>query len=230
MNYTPNLDALAHDSVVFKNAWTHYAGTSMSEPAIWSGAELLHTHMPQPFDEVNSLRTLAHIDRYQLVASYDVILRQMFSDNDDLTKLDVEKKMWNQDEACSTVEQLESTLDTRADKTQPVLFYAQPMNVHQFARNDVPSPTSQHWQSPAGLNARITYEVHYVDNCLGGFFAYLKQHGQYDNSIIVIASDHGDATGEFGRTSHSTSIWPGNYARAADCARATEAARAPGLR
>jgi hypothetical protein len=208
VNYTPNLDALARDSVVFRNAWTHYAGTSMSEPAIWSGAELLHTHFPQPFDEVNSLRTLAHTDGYQLVASYDVILRQMFSANDDLTKLDVEKTMWNQDEACSTVEQLESTLDTRADKTQPVLFYAQPMNVHQFARNDVPSPTSQHWQSPAGLNARITYEVHYVDTCLGGFFSYLKQHGLYDNSIIVIASDHGDATGEFGRISHSTSIWP----------------------
>jgi arylsulfatase A-like enzyme len=30
----------------------------------------------------------------------------------------------------------------------------------------------------------------------------------YDNSIIIVTSDHGDATGEFGRTSHSTSIWP----------------------
>ena len=30
----------------------------------------------------------------------------------------------------------------------------------------------------------------------------------YDNSIIIVTSDHGDATGEFGRSSHSTSIWP----------------------
>jgi arylsulfatase A-like enzyme len=30
----------------------------------------------------------------------------------------------------------------------------------------------------------------------------------YDNSIIIVTSDHGDATGEFGRNSHSTSIWP----------------------
>jgi arylsulfatase A-like enzyme len=30
----------------------------------------------------------------------------------------------------------------------------------------------------------------------------------YDNSIIIVTSDHGDATGEFGRMSHSTSIWP----------------------
>ncbi|HET6179784.1 MAG TPA: sulfatase-like hydrolase/transferase [Candidatus Sulfotelmatobacter sp.] len=208
VHYTPNLDALARDSVVFKNVYTQYAGTSLSEPAIWSGALLLHTHFPQPFDEVNSLRTLARTDGYQLVASYDTVLRQLFSPSDELTKLDSDKELWNQYEACSTVAQLESTMDERRDKSQPVFFYAQPMNVHQFARNDVPSPTSQHWQSPERMNGRITYEVHWVDSCLGGFLGYLKQRGLYDNSIIVIASDHGDATGEFGRTSHSTSIWP----------------------
>jgi hypothetical protein len=208
VHYTPNLDALARDSVVFRNVYTQYAGTSLSEPAIWSGALLLHAHFPQPFDEVNSLRTLARTDHYELVASYDTVLRQMFSPSDELTKLDVNKELWNQYEACSTVEQLESALDSRPDQSKPVLFYAQPMNVHQFARNEVPSPTSQHWQSPEGFNPRITYEVHWVDACLGEFFGYLKQRGLYDNSIIIIASDHGDATGEFGRVSHSITIWP----------------------
>jgi hypothetical protein len=208
VHYTPNLDALARDGIAFRNVYTQYAGTSISEPAIWAGAELLHTHFPQPFDEVNSLRTLARADGYQLVASYDSVLRQLFQPDDSLTKLDTDKPLWNQYEACSTVAQLESTLDSRPNKTQPVLFYAQPMNVHQFARSDVPSPTSQHWRGPEGMNDRITYEVHWVDSCLGGFFSYLKQRGWYDDSIIVVASDHGDATGEFGRTSHSTSIWP----------------------
>jgi hypothetical protein len=208
VHYTPNLDALAADSVLFHHAYTQYAGTSLSEPAIWSGAMLLHTHFPQPFDEVNSLRTLAQTDGYQLVASYDSVLRQLISPSDDLIKLDTDKELWNHYEACSTVEQLESALNARSDPEKPVLFYAQPMNVHQFARNDVPSPASQHWQSPDGMNSRITYEVHWVDSCLGGFFSYLKKRGMYDDSIIVVASDHGDATGEFGRTSHSTSIWP----------------------
>jgi arylsulfatase A-like enzyme len=80
--------------------------------------------------------------------------------------------------------------------------------VHQFARNDVPGPASQHWPDRAGLNTRITYEVHWVDSRLGEFFNYLKQRGMYDDSIIIVTSDHGDATGEFGRVSHSTSIWP----------------------
>ena len=208
VDYTPNLDALAKDSIVFHNAWTHYSGTSLSEPGIWSGALLLHAHFSQPFDEVNSLRTLARTDGYQLVASYDTVLRQLFTPDDPLTKLDTSKSLWNAYEACSTVDQLESTLDSRSNPSTPVLFYAQPMNVHQFARNDVPSPTSQHWHGPDGLNARITYEVHWVDTCLGKFVGYLKQRGIYDNSIIIVTSDHGDATGEFGRTSHSVNIWP----------------------
>ena len=208
VDYTPNLDALARDSVVFRRTYTQYAGTSLSEPAIWAGAELLHTHFPQPFDEVNSLRTLARTDGYQLVASYDTVLGQLFTPTDELTKLDTDKDLWNRYEACSTVSELESQLDSRQGKANPVLFYAQPMNVHQFARNDVPSPTSQHWPDRAGLNTRITYEVHWVDSCLGGFFHYLKQHGMYDDSIIIVTSDHGDATGEFGRWSHSTSLWP----------------------
>src|SRR4029077_18692637 len=111
-------------------------------------------------------------------------------------------------EACSTIGELESHLDSRQNKGQPIFFYAQPMNVHQFARNDVPSPTSQHWPERPGLNTRITYEVHWVDSCIGGFVGYLKQRGLYDNSIILVTADHGDATGELGRISHSTSIWP----------------------
>ena len=58
------------------------------------------------------------------------------------------------------------------------------------------------------MNVRISYEVHWVDKCLGEFFDYLKQRGMYDDSIIIVTSDHGDATGEFGRISHSTLIWP----------------------
>ena len=207
IDYTPNLDMLARDSIVFRKTYTQYAGTSISEPAIWAGAQLLHAHFPQPFDEVNSLRTLAKTDNYQLVVSHDTVLQQLFTPGDNLTKLD-SGKLWNSFEACSTVEQLESVLDAKQDKAAPVFFYAQPMNVHQFARNDVPSPTSQHWPERQGLNTRITYEVHWVDSCLGQFFSYLKQRGMYDNSIIIVTSDHGDATGEFGRRSHSSSIWP----------------------
>jgi arylsulfatase A-like enzyme len=36
----------------------------------------------------------------------------------------------------------------------------------------------------------------------------LKSQGLYDRSIIILASDHGDATGEFGRSTHSHFLYP----------------------
>jgi arylsulfatase A-like enzyme len=207
VDYTPNLDAFARDSIVLHNAYSQYAGTSLSEPAIWAGAQMLHAHYLQPFPNVDGLEQLLRTDNYHMVVSMDEVIREILSPTDDLVKLDTDKQLWNQLEIGSTVRQAEAVIDNHTTQ-EPIFFYDQPKNVHQFARNDVPSPTSQHWQAPAGMSIRISYEVHWVDARLGEFFAYLKQRGMYDNSIIIVTSDHGDATGEFGRVSHSTSIWP----------------------
>jgi hypothetical protein len=208
VDYTPNLDAFARDSIVLHHVYSQYAGTSLSEPAIWSGAMLLHAHYPQPFSRLNSLDRMLHTDGYREIVSNDEILSVILPQNDDVVRLDTDLKLWNQLEIGSTLRQAEAWLDSRRDTKLPVFFYTQPKNVHQFARNDVPSPASQRWPERPGLNTRLTYEVHWVDSCLGQFFGYLKQRGLYDSSIIIVTSDHGDATGEFGRQNHSTSIWP----------------------
>jgi hypothetical protein len=208
VDFTPNLDAFARDSDVIHNVYTQYAGTSLSEPAIWTGAMLLHAHYMQPFAKVNSLEKLARADGYKLVVSYDEVLSQLLSPSDDLVKLDTDKKVWNQIEVCSTIQQTEALLAGGLGKTQPILFYSQPKNVHQFASNHLPRMTAANWRIRPAFNNRIAYEVHQVDGCLGGFFTFLKARGLYDNSLIILTSDHGDATGEFGRTSHSLSIYP----------------------
>ncbi len=208
VDFTPNLDAFARDSIALRNVFTQYAGTTLSEPAIWSGAMLLHAHYMQPFSRVNGLEKLANTDGYQMVVSYDTVLSQILTASDHLTKLDTDKPLWNRFEACSTLGQLAKNLDARTDRSRPVLFYAQPMNVHQFARNDLPMGDDPDWHVRPGFNDRIAHEVHQVDACLGSFFTYLKARGLFDESIIVVTSDHGDATGEFGRRGHSISIFP----------------------
>jgi arylsulfatase A-like enzyme len=208
VHFTPNLDALARDSIVMHNVYTQYAGTSLSEPAIWSGAMMLHAHYLQPFSRLNSLDKMMHADGYRMVVSVDEVLSAILPADDDLVRLDNGKKLWNELELGSTLRQATNVLDAPENPARPVFFYTQPKNVHQFARNDVPSPTSQHWRAPDGMSIRVSYEVHWVDQCLGEFFSYLKQRGMYDNSIIIVTSDHGDALGEFGRSSHSASIWP----------------------
>jgi hypothetical protein len=206
--FTPNLDAFARDSVVLKNVFTPYAGTSLSEPAIWAGALLLHAHFLQPFERVNSLEKLANTDGYQMAVSYDEILREILSPSDDLIKLDADKKLWNQVEVCSTILQAEKAFDQRADKTRPIFFYTQPKNVHQFAHNDLPTAKDANWPAQQGFNYRISFELHQVDECIGGFFGWLKTRGMYDDSIVIVTADHGDATGELGRNSHSVVIYP----------------------
>ena len=208
VDYTPNLDAFARDSVVLHNVYSQYAGTSLSEPAIWSGAMMLHDHYVQPFSRLNSLDRMMHSDGYLMMVSIDEVLSAILPADEQLSRLDTDKKLWTRIELGSTLQQARRILDAPEASGRPIFVYAQPKNVHQFAQNDVPSPTSQHWQGPKGMNGRITYEVHWVDKCLGEFFSYLRQRGMYDNSIIIVTSDHGDATGEFGRNSHSTSIWP----------------------
>jgi Sulfatase len=208
VDFTPNLDAFASESVAIRNVYTQYAGTSLSEPAIWAGAMLLHAHYLQPFTRVNSLEKLAATDGYQIVVSDDEILRQLLSPADNRVKLDTDKKLWNQLEVCSTIRQTEAWLDSGRDSTQPILFYTQPKNVHQFAHNDLPMMSRENWRLRPGFNNRIAYEVHQVDECLGGFFKFLKDRQLYDDSIIIVTSDHGDSTGELGRYSHSLSIFP----------------------
>lgn len=208
IDFTPHLDAFARDSIVVHNAYTQYAGTSLSEPAIWAGAMLLHAHYMQPFSRVNSLEKLAAADGYRMVVSYDEILRQLLSPSDNAIKLDSDKKLWNQFEVCSTIQQLDPLLANGLGTGQPVFVYAQPKNVHQFAHNDLPMISADHWRMRPGFNNRIAHEVWQVDSCLGSFFAFLKSHRLYDNSIIIVTSDHGDATGEFGRYSHSLTIYP----------------------
>ncbi len=208
VDFTPNLDAFARESVVVHNAYTQYAGTSLSEPTIWAGAMLLHAHYIEPFSKVDSLETLTRVDGYHMMVSYDEVLSQLLMPSDNLTKLDTDLKLWNQLEVCSTIKQAEVKLDGGLAAEGPLLFYTQPKNVHQFARNNLAMRTAQNWQLHDGFNNRVAYEVHQVDECLGGFFAYLKAHQLYDDSIIVVTSDHGDALGDFGRSSHSLIIYP----------------------
>jgi hypothetical protein len=208
VDFTPNIDSFARDSIAMRQAYSDYAGTSLSEPSIWSGALLLHAHYAQPFQQVNSLEKLARIDDYQMVISYDEILRELIAPSNDLIKLDTDKKAWGQFEISSTIRQLEDFLDHRGPEARPVFFYTQAMNVQVHADNNLPKRTSQNWRTRPGFDERIAYTLHQTDDFLGAFFAYLKSKSLYDNSIIILTADHGDATGELGRIGHSTIIYP----------------------
>jgi arylsulfatase A-like enzyme len=206
-DFTPNIDTFAADNVVMRQVFTEYAGTYLSEPAIWAGALLLHAHYIRPFENVNGLERLLNTDGYDMVISYDNVLPELLSDRDRLTKLDTDKKTWRALDFCSTVREFAGALDARPDKNRPLFFYAQPQNVHMFAANNQATVRTTGWRRP-GFDPRISLAVHQIDGCLGEFLSDLKARGLYDDSIIILTSDHGDATGEFGRKAHSYTIYP----------------------
>src|SRR5215813_6134160 len=161
-DFTPNLDEFARDSVVMRNAFTPYSGTTLAEPSIWTGMLLLHAHYIHPFENVNTLERLLKTDGYQMILSYDSVLRRILSNSDNAIKLDLDKP-WNQFEASSTFQQLEAVLDRRQPNDRPFFFYAQPMNVHQFGLNDRPKRTSANWAMRPGFNNKRAFEVHQGD-------------------------------------------------------------------
>jgi len=50
-------------------------------------------------------------------------------------------------------------------------------------------------------------EIAYLDDRFGKLVARLKQWGIYDNTVIVITSDHGEAFGERNLVGHAVSVY-----------------------
>ncbi len=207
VDFTPHLDALAADSVVMKNAFTPYAGTTLAEPAIWTGALLLHSHYQHPFDNLNLLKTVAKTDGYKIVLSYDTILRRLIAPADVDVKLDADKP-WKSLDLESTTRELEHYLDNDAGDRRPILFYTQPIDVQELGHAEIPEKTNANWRERPGFNNRIAYRLSHADAALGEFLTYLKKHDLYENSIIIVTADHGDALGDMGRRGHSSILFP----------------------
>jgi membrane-anchored protein YejM (alkaline phosphatase superfamily) len=224
---TPEFEKFAKDSVVFENAFTRYAGTALSEPAIWVGAMQLHKQYIEPFYSMNNLQKLVDADGYHSYVSLDPILQRVVAKSASLTELDSNlkvmsdydyavvtgsaaaspdltstksRKSWSTLDLVTTLNELETKLDARSDKHSPVFVYTQPQNIHTLTLE----------QSASGKSRReiSADEVQRMDSAFGRFIQFLKSRDMYDNSIIVITSDHGDSYGEFGRFGHADFLFP----------------------
>lgn len=207
VDFTPNIDKFARDSVVMKNAFTSYAGTTLSQASMFAGALLLHSHYPKPFSRQNSLLKLAEADGYKLVVSYDTVLRQLMDPADISVKLDGDKP-WNEIELANTFRQLQPMLDAQVRDKRPIFLFTQPINVHQGSSNRLAEMERENWQHRPGFNKVTTYRVHEVDRILGQVFADMRARGIYDDSIIVLTSDHGEGFVDSACQGHNVTICP----------------------
>ncbi len=207
VSFTPAIARFATESTVFRNAFTHYGATGLSEPSIWTGSLVPHQQYPAPFGPMNTLQKLLLAQPYQAYVSVDSVLRSILAPWPGLIELDNNVATKDYD-LCRSLGELTSKLQSRKPSDpQPVFAYTQPQNIHvsTITRDGASVPAGQ---SYAGFYPPCAARIQQLDSCFGTFLDSLKQLGLYDDSVVVLTSDHGDSLGEEGRWGHAYTIYP----------------------
>ena len=221
--FTPAIGAFAAESIVMRRAFTQYAGTALSQPAIWAGGLIQRAMYVKPFAAVDNLERLTVAAGYRRYVSVDPPLDAILEDWSGLVRLDSHlthpehlDEMYKFD-LCSTVPELTGRID-RDGVDRPVFFYSQPQNLHIRALAGDTHPRDERATVPDASFFRPAVGASFfkpavgalarIDGCFGRLIDYLKARRMYDDSIVVLTSDHGDAYGEAGRWGHAFYVAP----------------------
>jgi arylsulfatase A-like enzyme len=203
VSFTPAIGAFAGDSFVFRRAFSRYAGTGLSVPAIWAGSMLIHKQYVTPFAPTNALEKLVAAKGYRRLITEDHITEELFSPSPDTIGLDhgVPEMLHT---FCRTTGEIGRHLEARRD-AQPLFVMTRPLDLHigNIASAKVPPG-----ESYPGFHGPYAARVRQIDACFGELVETLKRLRLYDNSIIVITSDHGDSLGEGQRWGHGFTAFP----------------------
>jgi len=204
VTFTPAIGKFAEDSVVFDRAFTRYGGTGLAVPAIWAGGMLLHKQYVTPFDPMNTLLRLIEAERYRRTMSMDSIVVQLMSPPPPADEVDrgvpvVEYRL------CRTLEDLTAKLSAAPGDPRPIFAYALPQDIHVSHVRSEPVPAGR---SYPGFFAPAAAQIERMDQCFGEFIHFLKRSKLYDDSVIILTSDHGDSLGEMLRWGHSYTMFP----------------------
>ena len=204
VTFTPSLAAFAGDSFVFRNAFTRHGGTELAMPSIWAGATVVRTILAHRFPRMNALEKLVNQHGYRMAIN-DFTVAEYLGPSTPVTTIDPGVKSVDTD-LCSNLSSLEAYLDGLTDDRRPVFGFFAPMNVHILntrAGDVVPGGAGY-----PGFYAAYASRLRRIDGCFGGFVSYLRERGRYDNSVIIVTSDHGDSLGENGYWGHAMWLFP----------------------
>ena len=195
VTFTPQIAKLAADSFVFERAWTRYSGTLLAVPSIWAGGMVPHVVRQPKFHDRNALQTLLDGNDYRRIMDMDSVVETFDLRDRRLIELNPGHEIWAATDFCTTVDAFKRQLPR--DSSQPTFFYSLPQNIHPTVALLRKVPAGETY--PAGFDARVASSLHRVDACFGSFMEFLKQEHLYDDSVVVVTSDHGDLLGEEGR-------------------------------
>ena len=212
--FTPSIAAFARESRVVQHAFTPYAGTALSQPAIWAGGLIPRANYVQPFAALNNLERLMTSAGYRKYVSIDEISKLTLDGQSEIRNLEPSlshpesmEEMYKFD-FCQTVGELTRQLDRDAADPRPIFMYSQPQNLHiRVLASAYPTYEGIRFGDAEFFKPAVT-ALRKVDACFGTFIEYLKAKRLYDDSIVILTSDHGDSYGELGRWGHAFYLMP----------------------
>lgn len=88
------------------------------------------------------------------------------------------------------------------NRHRPFFLYVHYMDVHQYAYDETAAALGFGTSLPDAYDSA----VHWVDRNVGALVARLEERDLSRNTIVVVASDHGEALGELGHEGHARNL------------------------
>jgi arylsulfatase A-like enzyme len=156
---------------------------------------------------MNSLQKLVDINHYREWISKDNVLQQVLPASLNIAELDEHIGAMHYD-LCRTLQEVTQRLPSVPESPDPIFVYTQAQNIHVSVIDREGRSVPDGVSFPPPFDAAYAWRVQKMDGCLGTFLDALKKSGLYDDSVIVITSDHGDLLGEHGRWGHAYTLFP----------------------
>ena len=212
---TPNLDTLAKQSVVFTRAYAQVPLTTPSHAALLTGTYPQFSHLEDlgaPLGkDLPYLPDLLHHHGYHTAAFLGAYILDPaaaapgFDRGFDLYDGHFHQRKPGEDRYKS-IERRAEDVANRAlgwlsrHQQRPFFIWLHFYDAHD--PYDPPEPFKTKYSSQL-----YDGEIAYTDSIVGSFVEVLRKHGLYENSVIAIAADHGEAFGEHGEERHGMFLY-----------------------
>jgi arylsulfatase A-like enzyme/Flp pilus assembly protein TadD len=212
---TPNLDSLAKQSAIFERAYAQVPLTTPSHAAMLTGTYPQFSHLEDlgaPLrPEVPYIPDLLHTQGYQTAAFLGAYILDPaatapgFQRGFDFYDAGFHQRKPGEDRYKSVERRAEDVANralgwiSRHPKG-PFFVWMHFYDAHD--PYDPPEPFKTKYAS-----APYDGEIAYTDSVVGSFVEVLQRHGLYENTVIAITADHGEAFGEHGEERHGMFLY-----------------------